>query len=245
MTRGAQVELTYSGRLAKGGKPFDTEHAETARLITIGADALPEGVEKAVMTMRQGERATVSVKSELAFGEAGDPSRGVPPNADVEYEVHLLRIYETSEMVEGRIRKRQLLKGSGWEVPGGLDEITVRWSGVLADSGERCFDETEITFSADDPTLPTLWKTAVVGQFKKGERAELTVAPELFLGEGGNPELGVPPSASVRLTVELVSWVEVADISAGDDRSLLKAVLSKVRHAQEWGLAQYDGPARE
>ena len=245
MTRGAQVELTYSGRLAKGGKPFDTEYAETARLITIGADALPEGVEKAVMTMRQGERATISVKSELAFGESGDPSRGVPPNADVEYDVHLLHIYETSEMVEGKIRKRQLLKGSGWEVPGGLDEITVRWSGVLADSGKPCFEETEITFSADDPTLPTLWKSAVVGQFKKGERAELTVAPELFLGVEGNVELGVPPSASVRLTVELVSWVEVADISAGEDRSLLKAVLSKVRPAQEWGLAQYNGPARE
>ena len=83
-------------------------------------------------------------------------------------------------------------------------------------------------FAADDPSLPAFWNAAVVGQFKKGERAELTVAAELFAGAGGGGALGVPPSSDVKLTVELVGWLDRTDISAGGDRSMLKAALSKV-----------------
>ena len=124
--------------------PFDTEWSETARLVTIGAGAFPGGVEKAVMTMRQGERAVATVKAELAFGAAGDASRGVPGGADVEYDLHLLRIYEISELEGGKITKRQLRKGGGWETPAELDEVTVRWCGEIVDGGGRFLEETEL-----------------------------------------------------------------------------------------------------
>ena len=64
---------------------------------------------------------------------------------------------------------------------------------------------------------------------------ELKVAPALGYGAAGAPDLGVPPNAELFITVELLHWVGVEDISATKDGSMLKRVL---RRGQGWERAR-------
>lgn len=81
--------------------------------------------------------------------------------------------------------------------------------------------------SDEPPFLQTL--AAGMGQ---GEVAEADVAPDLAYGPRGDRSLGVPPGASVRVTVEMERFVRVEDISPAGDGSAVKRVLTRGRGAE-------------
>ena len=47
----------------------------------------PAALEEAVGTMREGEKALVTIHPRVAYGASGDATRGIPPDAFLEYEV--------------------------------------------------------------------------------------------------------------------------------------------------------------
>ena len=46
-----------------------------------------DGVEQGLRSMKAGERALIRIKSRCAYGAEGDKRLGVPPGADVEFDV--------------------------------------------------------------------------------------------------------------------------------------------------------------
>eukprot|EP00962_Isochrysis_galbana_P032983 scaffold10954_cov62-Isochrysis_galbana.AAC.1 len=56
--------------------------------------------------MKRGERARFLFKPALAFGPAGDPERGVPGDADLEYEMALVGLAEVTRLAEGKVTKK-------------------------------------------------------------------------------------------------------------------------------------------
>ena len=85
-----------------GGEPFETKEKE---VLVLGEDSatssLPPGVMAGLKTMRELERALITVQPAKAFGATGDASRGVPPESVVAYEAATR--CETMPRLENRI----------------------------------------------------------------------------------------------------------------------------------------------
>ena len=71
------------------------------------------------------------------------------------------------------------------------------------------------------------WWTPALSSFRRGEACELRVKPSHGYGAEGYPALGVPPGATLRLTVAVVDWVSVDDVSEAKDGSALKRIFSR------------------
>ena len=92
---GDTVSMNYTGRLADG-TAFDSNvdpkfgHMEPLAF-TLGAGQMIPGFEKGVMGMKVGEKKTLTLAPEDAYGAAGRPPV-IPPNATLIFEVELLEI---------------------------------------------------------------------------------------------------------------------------------------------------------
>lgn len=188
---------------------------------------MPIGTQVGIKSMRESEKARFNVPPELGYGDAGDAGKGVPARSSLVYEVTLVNIIETVKLCDDHIVKRRLRKGTGWDRPREHAEVTAIWSGRLAASGTVFQPEREFTFTVGDPSLPSFWNLAVAHRMAKGETAELQVSPALGYGAEGAHELSVPPDADLLLTVTLVGWLSIDDISLANDRSALKRTLTK------------------
>ncbi|KAI3421452.1 AP2/ERF domain-containing protein [Psidium guajava] len=68
-----------------------------------------------------------------------------------------------------------------------------------------------------------------VKTMKKEEKVLLTVKPQYGFGEKGKPASGdegvVPPNATLQITLELVSWKTVSEVT--DDKKIIKKILKE------------------
>lgn len=89
----AHLRGTYKGRVFdERDVTFTVGEAEEAKVC--------KGVEIAVQKMKKGEKSDIILKPKYAFGEAGLPSDGVVPNAEVTYTVALLSFEKAKETWE-------------------------------------------------------------------------------------------------------------------------------------------------
>ncbi|MDP9249270.1 MAG: FKBP-type peptidyl-prolyl cis-trans isomerase [bacterium] len=92
---GDKVGLNYTGRL-EDGTTFDSNvdpsfgHTDPLEF-TLGGGQMIPGFEKQVLGMKVGEKKTLRIPPEEAYGEMGKPPV-IPPNATLIFEVELLTI---------------------------------------------------------------------------------------------------------------------------------------------------------
>ena len=76
--------------------PFDSSRTRGAPLhLRLESGARPrviEGLRRGVLGLRAGSRATLRIPAHLAWGSAGNAGIGVPPDAAVVFEVHVLSV---------------------------------------------------------------------------------------------------------------------------------------------------------
>merc|ERR1719473_934365 len=89
---GDKLTMHYTGTLANGGSKFDSSRDRGQPFVfTIGVGQVIPGWDNGVMKMSLGERAVLHVPSAQGYGAQG-AGGVIPPNADLNFDVELLKI---------------------------------------------------------------------------------------------------------------------------------------------------------
>ena len=91
--KGWEADVLYEAKQEDGSLLDATYESEPQRVV-IGGDELPAGVEKALITMRVGEKVEVRVAAEVAGG-----------NSALLYTLTLVQMYEVAQLLGGAIVK--------------------------------------------------------------------------------------------------------------------------------------------
>lgn len=124
---------------------------------------------------------------------------------------------------DGGVKKTITVAGEGYETPETGDEVSVHYVGTLLDGTE--FDSSRsrgqpFVFKVGQGAVIKGWDLGVP-TMTKGQRATLVCAPEYAYGAAGSPPT-IPPNATLKFDVELLSWKSVKDIAG--DGGVIKAV---------------------
>jgi len=94
---GDKVTIEYTGYLKDPSKPqnkgnqFDSSVGRGDFVTAIGVGKVIKGWDEGVTTMKLGEKATLDITSDYAYGDRGFPGH-IPPRADLLFDVELLKI---------------------------------------------------------------------------------------------------------------------------------------------------------
>lgn len=226
-SNGDEVEVHYVGTLLDGTQFDSSRDRGTPFKFKLGQGQVIKGWDEGIKTMKKGEKSLFTIPPEMAYGESGSPPT-IPPNATLQFEVELLSWVSVKDICkDGGIFKKILVEGEGWQNPKDLDEAFVKYEAQLEDGTVVSkSDGVELTVE-DGLFCPALSKA--VKTMKKGEKVILTVKPQYAFGESGRTgcgdEVAVPPNATLQITLELVSWKTVSDVT--NDKKVLKKILKE------------------
>lgn len=224
---GDEVEVHYTGTLLDGTQFDSSRDRGTPFKFTLGQGQVIKGWDLGIKTMKKNEKALFTIPPDLAYGESGSPPT-IPPSATLQFDVELLSWTSVKDICkDGGIFKKILTEGDKWDNPKDLDEVLVNFEAKLED-GTLVAKADGVEFTVGDGYFcPALAKA--VKTMKIGEKALLTVKPQYGFGEKGKSassnEGAVPPNASLDITLELVSWKTVSEVTP--DKKVIKKILKE------------------
>lgn len=204
---GDKVFVHYVGTLLDDGSKFDSSRDRGEQFsFTLGKGEVIKAWDLGVATMKKGELAKLTCRSDYAYGEQGSPPK-IPANATLVFEVELFewRGEDLSQKKDGGIIRSIVTAGEGYQTPNDGALLDVH---IVGQVNGTVFDDRDIKFPLGEGAeynIPEGLETALE-KFKKGEKSVIKLSPKYAFGAEGKPSLGVPPGASVEYEAELRSF---------------------------------------
>jgi FKBP-type peptidyl-prolyl cis-trans isomerase FkpA len=92
------VLVEYEGRL-EDGTVFDTSEGRGPTPMIAG-QVIP-GFAEALTKMQKGGRYRIKIPSELGYGATPQPGSPIPPNANLEFDVHVVQVVPNAALMQG------------------------------------------------------------------------------------------------------------------------------------------------
>ena len=91
------VLIEYEGRLLDG-TVFDTSEGRGPTPVIVG-QVIP-GFAEALTKMQKGGRYRVRIPAALGYGDSPQPGSPIPPNADLEFDVHVVQVVPNAALMQ-------------------------------------------------------------------------------------------------------------------------------------------------
>nr|XP_009412296.1 PREDICTED: 70 kDa peptidyl-prolyl isomerase-like isoform X1 [Musa acuminata subsp. malaccensis]XP_018685326.1 PREDICTED: 70 kDa peptidyl-prolyl isomerase-like isoform X1 [Musa acuminata subsp. malaccensis] len=222
---GDEVTVHYEGRLLDGRKFESTRDRGEPLTFELGGEQGIAGLDQGIITMKRGELALFTLPCSSGYRHAA--AQGVPPDADMQFEVELLSWLTVMDICKDGGIVKKVLSGGDDRQTGDLDEVTVKYQVRLLDGTivaetpeggfEFCVNQGHLC-----PALPK-----IVNTMRRGEKAFVTIQPQYAFGEAGREAINglpaIPSNAVLNIEVELVSLKPVVDVTG--DMKVLKKIL--------------------
>jgi peptidylprolyl isomerase len=196
---GDSVEVHYTGTLRADGSKFDSSVGKAPFAFKLGRGQVIKGWDEGVVGMKPNGKRKLIIPSNLAYGERGAGDK-IPPNADLVFEVELLRIIPRLSKLE----IEDIKVGEGPEVKNG-STVEVIYTGTLKANGQQ-FDSNvgkdlfEVTVGAG--RVIKGWDEGLLGM-KAGGMRKLSIPAALAYGDRG-AGMNIPPDSDLVFEIMVV-----------------------------------------
>jgi len=220
---GVEVAVNYVGRF-EDGKTFDAS-ARPFRF-KVGRGQVIKGWDRAIMTMKPGEKAEIVCPPEMAYGKRGCPPL-IGPDTTLIFEVELVEWNDRRKVVDdGGVVKIVKQHGDNILRPNDGARVCLTYVASFASSGE-VFERREEPFEmivGGDPEVPEGLELGIKNM-STGERSVFTVKPDYAFAEHGLKAKGIPADATLQYDVTLIRFtkgLEGWELSADDKIDLMR-----------------------
>uniref|UniRef100_A0A2P2HX48 peptidylprolyl isomerase n=1 Tax=Hirondellea gigas TaxID=1518452 RepID=A0A2P2HX48_9CRUS len=210
---GDKVSVHYVGTLESDGSKFDSSRDRNEFFeFSLGKGEVIKAWDLGVASMKRGELAKLTCRSDYGYGESGSPPK-IPGGATLVFEVELYS-WEGEDITKEKdkgILKSIATPGEGFGSPNEGAWVKIEVKGTV--NGTVFYDKTvELTLGEGmDVDIPEGVETALQ-TLTKNEVCKLKVVPKYGFGAAGNDNIGVPANADLDYTVKLIDFEKAKEL---------------------------------